>query len=62
VIDLYSVLELVQIAKIRITDEEVQALHDVIAEMSDYIRRTENDKEDAELIRLGRQITGMTTR
>jgi hypothetical protein len=57
VVDPYSVLDLVQIAETRITDEEIQALHDVIAKMCDYIRqRNTDDKEGAELIRLGRMM------
>ena len=35
-----SVRELLEIAETRITDGEVQALHQVIAELSDYILRT----------------------
>jgi len=53
---------LVTIAETRIADDEVQALHDVIAKMSDYIRRNTDDKEGKELIRLGRMIVGATTR
>jgi len=62
IVDPYSVLDLVQIAENRVTDEEIQALHDVIAKMSDYIRRNTDDKEGAELIRLGRMMVGATTR
>jgi hypothetical protein len=62
VVDPYSVLDLVQIAETRITDEEIQALHDVIAEMADYIRRSTADKEGAELIRRARMIVGVTSR
>lgn len=40
IIDPRSVLELVEIAETRITDEVVQALHQVIAELGNYIRRT----------------------
>jgi hypothetical protein len=39
-IDPQSVLELVEIAETRITDDEVQALHQVIAGLTNYIRRT----------------------
>ena len=39
-IDPKSVLELVEIAETRITDEELKALHQVIAELGGYIRRT----------------------
>jgi hypothetical protein len=45
-----------------ITDEEVQALHQVIRELSDYIRRTAPAPEAMELLRRAKQIVGVTTR
>jgi hypothetical protein len=60
-IDPQSVLELVEIAETRITDEEVQALHQVIFELGDYIRRTAPTPEAMELLRRAKQIVGVTT-
>jgi len=60
--DPHTVLELVTIAETRISDEEILALHDVIAKMTDYIRRNTDDREGAALIRLGRLMVGATTR
>lgn len=40
IVDPGSVLELVQIAETSIIDEEVTALHQVIGQLSDYIRRS----------------------
>jgi hypothetical protein len=62
IIDPQSVLELVEIAETRITDEEVQALHQVIAELGDYIRRTAPGPEALELLRRAKQVVGVTTR
>jgi hypothetical protein len=56
------VLELVVIAETRITDEEVQALHQVITDLSNYIRRTVPAPEAMELLRRAKQIVGVTTR
>lgn len=52
-------LELVQIAETAISDSEVKALHQVIAELSDHIRRTALGSEA--LIR-PKQIVGVKTR
>jgi hypothetical protein len=58
-IDPQSVLELVET---RITDEEAQALHRVIAELGDYIRRTAPGPEAMELLRRAKQIVGVRLR
>jgi hypothetical protein len=60
-IDPQSVLELVEIAETRITDEEVQALHQVIAELGDYIRRTAPGPEADEVLLRARMVVGVTT-
>jgi hypothetical protein len=61
-IDPQSVLELVEIAENRITDEEVQALHQVISDLGDYIQRTVPAPEALELLRRAKQVVGVTTR
>jgi hypothetical protein len=61
-IDPQSVLELVEIAETRITDEEVQAMHQVIAGLCDCIQRTKPDPASIELIRHARMMVGATTR
>jgi hypothetical protein len=61
-IDPPSVLELVEIAETGITDEEVQALHQVIGELGDYIRRTAPGPEALELLRRAKQVVGVTKR
>jgi hypothetical protein len=61
-IDPQSVLELVEIAETRITDEEVQALHQVIAVLCDCIQRTTADPASIELTRHARMVVGATTR
>jgi hypothetical protein len=61
-IDPQSVLELVEIAETRITDEEVQALHQVIAELGDYIRRAAPGPEAMELLLRARQVVGVTSK
>jgi hypothetical protein len=60
-IDPQSVLELVEIAETRITDEEVQALHQVIAVLCNCIRRTTADPASIELTRHARMV-GATSR
>jgi hypothetical protein len=62
IIDPQSVLELVEIAETRVTDEEVQALHQVIADLGDYIRRTAPGPEAIALLRRAKQIVGVTSR
>jgi len=54
------VLQLVEIAETRITDEEVQALHKVIGELGDYIRRTTADPVAIGLTRRARMVVGAT--
>ena len=62
IVDPGSVLELVEIAETRITDEEVQALHRVIADLSAYIRRTAPGPDAMKLLTRAKQIVGVTTR
>ena len=62
VIDPQSVLKLVEIAETRITDEEIQALHQIIAELGNYIRRTAPGPEALELLIRAKQLVGLTTR
>jgi hypothetical protein len=62
IIDPQSVLEMVEIAETRITDEEVQALHQVIADLSDYIRREAPRPEGMSLLLRARMIVGVTKR
>jgi hypothetical protein len=61
-IDPQSVLELVEIAETRITDEEVKALHQVIAVLCDCIQRTTADPASIELTRHARMVVAVTTR
>jgi hypothetical protein len=61
IVDPGSVLELVKIAETRITDEEVQALHQVITELGNYIRRTSPTPEAMVLLLHAKQIVGITT-
>lgn len=60
IIDPQSVLELVEIAETRITDEEIQALHQVIAKLGGYIRRTAPGPEAVALLTRAKQILGGT--
>lgn len=62
IVDPDSVLELVEIAETRITDEEVEALHLVISRLSDYIRRASPTPEAIELVRHAKAVVGVTTR
>lgn len=61
IIDPGSVLELIAIAETSITDEEVQALHQVISQLCDYVQRSTADKEGAELVRHARAVVAVTT-
>jgi hypothetical protein len=62
IIDPQSVLDLVEIAETHITDEEVQALHQMIAELTNYIRRTAPSPEAMQLLMRAKQIVAVTTR
>ena len=62
IVDPQSVLELVQIAETAISDEEVKALHVVIAELGDYIRRAAPSPEAMNLLLHAKRIVGVTTR
>ncbi len=55
-------LEVVKIPETSIIDEEVEALHQVFADLSDFIRRTALTPEAMELLRRAKQIVGVTTR
>lgn len=61
IVDPGSVLELIEIAESRITDEEVLALHQVINQLCDYVQRSTADKEGVELVRHARAVVGVTT-
>lgn len=61
IVDPGSVLALVQIAETAISDEEGKALHQVIAELGDYIRRTAPGPEADKVLLRARQIVGVTT-
>jgi hypothetical protein len=62
IVDPHSVLDLVEIAETRITDEEVHALHRAIAALCDCIQRTTADPASIELTRHARMVVGATTR
>lgn len=62
IVDPRSVLELVQIAETSISDEEVQALHTIIAEMGEYIRQSAPGQQADELLLRARQLVGLTVR
>jgi hypothetical protein len=53
---------LVEIVETRITDEEAQALHQVIADLGAYIRRTAPGPDAMKLLVRARQIVGVTSR
>src|SRR4051794_19838749 len=53
---------LIEIAAKRIIDEEAQSLHQVIAELGDYIRRTAPRPEAEETLLRTRQIVSNTSR
>lgn len=61
IVDPGSVLDLIWIAETRITDEEVLALHQVIGQLSDYIRRASPTPEALELVRHAKAVVGVTT-
>jgi predicted Zn-dependent protease len=62
IVDPGSVLELIELAETSITDEEVQALHTIIAEMGEYIRQSAPGPQGDELLLRARQIVGVTSR
>jgi hypothetical protein len=62
IIDPQSVLDLVEVAETRITDEEVQALHHVISQLSNYIRRASPTPEAIELVRHAKAVVGVTSK
>ena len=57
-----SALELGVIAETRITDEDVQALHQMIAVLCECIQRTAADLAAIALTRHARMLVGATTR
>jgi hypothetical protein len=62
IVDPSSVLDLIEIAETCITDEEAEALHKVIGQLSDYIRRTSSTPEAIELVRHAKAVVGVTSR
>jgi hypothetical protein len=60
--DPQSVLDLIEIAETRITDEELHALHQVIAELGDYIRRTAPGPDAMRLLLDAKRIVTNTSR
>ena len=62
IVDPGSVLKLVQAAETAISDEEVQALHQVIAELGDYIRRAAPGPDAMRLLLHAKRIVGVTSR
>jgi len=60
IVDPGSVLELVEIAETRIANEHVEALHQVIGRLSDYISRMAPRPEVDELLLRARQLVGLT--
>ena len=56
-----SVLELVELAEATISDDEVKALRQVIADLSAFIQRNE-DAEGSELVRRAWMVVGVMTR
>lgn len=61
-IDPQSVLDLIEIAETRITDDEIQALHQVIAALGDYIRRTAPGPDAMKLLLHAKRIVSITSR
>ena len=61
-VDPGSVLELIEIAENSITDEEVEALHHVIEQLSNYIRRASPTPEAIELVRHAKAVAAVTSR
>ena len=59
IVDPGSVLELVEIAQTRITNEEVEALHQGIGRPSDYICRMAPGLEVDQLLLRARQLVGL---
>jgi hypothetical protein len=62
IVDPGSVLELVRLVETAISDEEVTALHQVIAELGDYIRRVAPSPEAMTILLHAKRIVGVTTR
>lgn len=62
IVDLGSVLELIEIAESRITDDELLALHQVIGELCDFIGHNAPAVKAFPLIQKARQIVSKTKR
>jgi hypothetical protein len=62
IVDPQSVLELVEFAEARLTDEEVNSLQQVITELSEFIRRTAPTPEAMKLLLRARMVVGVTSR
>lgn len=60
VVDPVSVLALIDIVEKSITDEEIRALHQVIKEMGDYIRKHAASPDADRLFLRARQLVGLT--
>lgn len=60
--DPHTALELVRIVETRITEEEVESLHHVIGQLSNYIRRVSPTPEAVELVRHAKAVVGVTSR
>ena len=59
-VDPVSVLALIEMVEQQVTDEEIAALHQVIAEMSTYIRHNVPSLDAEPLLRRAHQLVGMT--
>jgi len=62
IVDPGSVLDLIHIAETSITNEEVQALHTIIAEMGEYIQQSVPGPQADKLLLRARQLVGLTVR
>ena len=62
IVDPGTVLELVEIAETAISEEEVKALHQVIAELCECVQRTTCDPASIALTRRARMVVGVTSR
>jgi hypothetical protein len=62
VIDPQSVLDLITVIERHITDEELQSLHNIITELTNFIRRSSNcGMEVTELLLKSKQVVEVTS-
>lgn len=62
IIDPQSVLDLIAVIERRITDEELQSLHNIITELTNFIRRSSNcGMEVTELLLKSKQVVEVTS-